>query len=147
MSSLEEIKSIAKLHADGILTDEEFAMQKARLLQKYSQESKGQGTAPPPSAAPARPAAAPNAAYVEEKDKTVAALLGIFLGGLGIHKFYLGYQNAGVIHLVIYLVGIFLFFIGPFVISLIGFIEGIMYLTKSDEEFRNTYVLNRKEWF
>jgi hypothetical protein len=30
---------------------------------------------------------------------------------------------------------------------IIGIIEGIIYLSKSDEEFYNTYVLNRREWF
>ena len=143
MSSLEEIKEIAKLHADGILSDDEFAAQKARLLKSYSEESQAQPSAMPTASA----TMPPNATVVEDKDKTVAALLAIFLGGLGIHKFYLGYQNAGIIHLVIYFVGFFFFFVGPFVISVISLIEGIMYLTKSDEEFRQTYVLNRKEWF
>ncbi len=33
------------------------------------------------------------------------------------------------------------------VMSIIGLIEGIMYLTKSDEEFQYTYVDNQKTWF
>lgn len=72
--------------------------------------------------------------------KVVAGILGILLGGLGIHKFYLGYTKEGIIQLVVSLctcgVG-----------SLIGLIEGIIYLTKSDEEFVATYVNGKKGWF
>jgi len=81
------------------------------------------------------------------KNKMVAGLLGIFLGGLGIHKFYLGYSKAGVIMLVIGLVGIILAGIPSIIIGLIGFIEGIIYLTKSDEDFDMQYVQNEKQWF
>jgi hypothetical protein len=38
-------------------------------------------------------------------------------------------------------------FLGTFVMSIIGLIEGIIYLCKSDEEFVRTYVDGRKEWF
>jgi TM2 domain-containing membrane protein YozV len=75
-----------------------------------------------------------------DKERLTAALLGIFLGGLGIHKFYLGYNNAGIIQIVI---TIFTCGIG----SVIGLIEGIIYLTKSDAEFQATYVQQKKEWF
>ena len=78
------------------------------------------------------------------KDKLVAGLLGIFLGALGIHKFYLGYTKSAVIML---LVSLLTFGVGAFVMEIIGLIEGIMYLTKSDAEFYNTYVANEKQWF
>ncbi len=78
------------------------------------------------------------------KDKLVAGLLAIFLGSLGIHKFYLGYTKSAVIML---LVSLLTFGIGAFVMEVIGLIEGILYLTKSDEEFYQTYVQNEKEWF
>ncbi len=80
--------------------------------------------------------------------KLAAGLCGILLGGFGIHKFILGYQNEGIIMLVIWLVGL-IFFCGipSLVINVIGIIEGIMYLTKSDEEFSNTYILSKKPWF
>ena len=74
------------------------------------------------------------------KSKVVAGLLGIFLGGLGIHKFYLGYTKEGVIQLIVSVVTCG-------VGSLIGLIEGIIYLTKSDEEFVATYVTGKKGWF
>ena len=79
--------------------------------------------------------------------KMLAGLLGIFLGGLGIHKFVLGYTNEGVIMLVVQILGWFLCGIPSLVISIIGLVEGIMYLTKSDQEFVQTYIQNKKPWF
>ncbi len=81
---------------------------------------------------------------MSQKDRVAAGLLGIFLGGLGIHKFYLGYTKEGVIMLVISLATCG---IGASVISIIGLIEGIIYLTKSDEEFQYIYCQNYKGWF
>ena len=81
------------------------------------------------------------------KSRIVAALLALFLGTLGIHKFYLGYNKAGVIMLVISLGGWILFGIPTMIIGFIAFIECIIYLMKSDDEFYNTYVAHQKEWF
>jgi TM2 domain-containing membrane protein YozV/RNA polymerase subunit RPABC4/transcription elongation factor Spt4 len=81
------------------------------------------------------------------KSKVAAGLLGIFLGALGIHKFYLGYTKEGLIMLGVCIVGSFAFGLGAIAASVIGFIEGIIYLTKSDEQFDSTYVKNRKPWF
>ena len=78
------------------------------------------------------------------KEKLPAGLLAIFLGGLGIHKFYLGYTKAGVIML---LVSLLTFGIGATIMSIIGLIEGILYLTKTDDDFNQLYVLGNKEWF
>lgn len=78
------------------------------------------------------------------KDKLVAGLLAIFIGTLGIHKFYLGYTKSGVIML---LVSLLTFGVGASVMAVIALIEGILYLTKSDAEFYQTYVQNSKEWF
>jgi TM2 domain-containing membrane protein YozV len=72
--------------------------------------------------------------------KIVAGILGILLGGLGIHKFYLGYTKEGVIQLIISVVTCGLG-------GIIGLIEGIIYLTKSDEDFVRIYVTGRKGWF
>lgn len=77
--------------------------------------------------------------YKSEK-KLVAGILGIVLGGLGVHKFYLGYTKEGIIQLVA------TFFTLGFA-SLIGFIEGIIYLVKDDKDFDDTYVKNKKAWF
>ena len=80
--------------------------------------------------------------------KLAAGLCGILLGGLGIHKFILGYSTEGAIMLLVSLVGgFFTCGIASAVVGVIGLIEGIMYLTKSDEEFAQTYIINKKPWF
>jgi TM2 domain-containing membrane protein YozV len=81
-----------------------------------------------------------NGKPVGAEKKVVAGILGILLGGLGIHKFYLGYTKEGVIQLIL---GVVTCGIG----GIIGLIEGIIYLTKSDEEFVATYVTGKKGWF
>lgn len=83
-----------------------------------------------------------------DKNRMTAGLLAIFLGGLGIHKFYLGKNTAGVIMLIVSLCGWVLFFIPNMVIWVISLIEGILYLTKTDEQFQEIYVDNGgKSWF
>src|SRR6267143_3193729 len=72
--------------------------------------------------------------------KLAAGLCGILLGGFGVHKFILGYTTEGIIEIVITVCTCGL---GHF----IGLIEGIIYLTKSDEEFVRTYIQGRKAWF
>ena len=73
-----------------------------------------------------------------------AGLCGILLGFFGVHKFVLGYQTAGLIML---LVTVLTFFLGGFVMGIIGLVEGIIYLTKSDEEFYQTYIARERQWF
>lgn len=83
-----------------------------------------------------------------ENKKLIAGILAIVLGSLGIHKFILGYQKEGIIMLVVTLViGGFTCGIGASIMGVIGLIEGIIYLTKSDEEFYQTYQANKKPWF
>jgi TM2 domain-containing membrane protein YozV len=72
--------------------------------------------------------------------KIIAGILGIVAGSLGVHKFILGYTTEGLIQLVIT-------FITCGAGGVIGLIEGIIYLTKSDEEFVRTYIQNKKGWF
>lgn len=80
----------------------------------------------------------------QECNKIAAGLLAIFLGWLGIHKFIMGYTKEGVIML---LVTVLTCGYGGFIVGVIGIIEGIIYLTKSDEDFVNTYVINKRGWF
>ena len=83
-----------------------------------------------------------------KKDKMVAGLLGIFLGSLGIHKFYLGYNKEGLIMLLVSVVGSFVTCGATLsVVGIIGLIEGIMYLMKSEQEFDQLYVQGHKGWF
>ncbi|WP_055447018.1 TM2 domain-containing protein [Lacinutrix mariniflava] len=75
-----------------------------------------------------------------DNKKLMAGILGILLGYLGVHKFILGYNKEGLIQL------------GASIVTcgfagIVGFIEGIIYLTKSDEEFYNTYQVGKKPWF
>lgn len=84
----------------------------------------------------------------EQTDKKlVAGILSILLGWLGVHKFYLGYTVEGVIMLICGICGFLLCGIPTMVVSVIGIVEGILYLTKTDDEFVKTYVVGRKGWF
>jgi TM2 domain-containing membrane protein YozV len=64
------------------------------------------------------------------KNKIVAAILAIVLGGLGIHKFYLGHTGKGILYLL---------FCWTYIPSLIAFIEGIIILCSNDENFQIKY--------
>jgi TM2 domain-containing membrane protein YozV len=80
--------------------------------------------------------------------KLAAGLLGVFFGSFGVHKFVLGYKNAGIIMLVVSLAGgVVTCGIATGVMSVIGMIEGIIYLTKSTDEFREMYLDQQKGWF
>ncbi|NNM23951.1 MAG: NINE protein [Flavobacteriaceae bacterium] len=87
-----------------------------------------------------------------ENKKLLAGLLAIFVGYLGVHKFILGYNKEGFILLGGFIIGVltYCFIIGIFIIMAVGIvslIEGILYLTKSDEEFYQTYQVGKKAWF
>lgn len=84
--------------------------------------------------------------------KVLAGILGIIFGALGVHKFVLGYNKEGGILLGVTIAGMILTCLGVGVLvvwatSIIGLVEGIIYLTKSDEEFYNTYQVGKKPWF
>ncbi|MEG1624267.1 MAG: TM2 domain-containing protein [Raoultibacter sp.] len=86
--------------------------------------------------------------YVQTKDHVAAGLLAIVFGSLGIHKFYMGYNTAGFIMLAVTIIGsIVTFGLAGAVMALIGLIEGIVYLTKSQSDFEQVYVFNKREWF
>ena len=87
-----------------------------------------------------------------DNKKLLAGILAIVFGQLGVHKFILGYQKEGIIMLVSTVIGYatMCFIIGSFIVmatAIIGLIEGIIYLTKTDEEFYNTYQVGKKPWF
>lgn len=87
-----------------------------------------------------------------DNKKVLAGILAIIFGSLGVHKFILGYQKEGIILLVATVVGYATSCIGIgfFILmatGVVGLIEGIIYLTKSDAEFYNTYQAGKKPWF
>jgi len=87
-----------------------------------------------------------------ENKKVLAGVLAIIFGSLGVHKFILGYQKEGLILLGATVVGYatLCIAIGAFILmatGIVGLIEGIIYLTKSDEEFYEMYQKNKKTWF
>ena len=130
---IEELKQLKELLDMGAITQEEFDAKKEQILSQpieCVQDTQTQDTA-----------------SAGEKSKLVAGLLAIFLGTLGIHKSYLGYTQAGVIMLLVSILGAFLFGLGPLVMGVIALIEGIMYLTKSDADFERIYVIGNKPWF
>ncbi len=86
----------------------------------------------------------PPAPRPDEGKRIAAGICGILIGALGIHKFVLGLNTAGTIML---LVSLLTCGIGAIPMHVIGLIEGIIYLSKSDEDFYQTYIVGRKEWF
>jgi TM2 domain-containing membrane protein YozV len=76
--------------------------------------------------------------------KLIAGICGILLGSIGVHKFVLGNTTPGLIML---LVSVLTLGCGSLIMHPIGLIEGIIYLTKSDEDFYQTYIVEKKAWF
>jgi len=74
--------------------------------------------------------------------KIICGVLALLMGGIGVHKFVLGYTKEGVIMLLL----CFTLVLAP-VMGIIAFVEGIIYLTKTDEEFLETYIEGHKGWF
>lgn len=88
-----------------------------------------------------------------ENKKVLAGILAIIFGSLGVHKFILGYKKEGLIllgitvasYVLMCFFGLGLLFL--WIPGLIGLIEGIIYLTKTDADFYATYQIGRKPWF
>ncbi|MBQ9691004.1 MAG: TM2 domain-containing protein [Eggerthellaceae bacterium] len=85
---------------------------------------------------------------VEYRDHVAAGLLAIFLGVFGVHKFFLGYTNAGFITLAVSIVGGALTLgLAALVMWVISIAEGIIYMSKSQFEFERYYIYNKQPWF
>lgn len=97
--------------------------------------------------------------------KLIAGLLAIFLGSFGVHKFYLGMNNPGIIMLglnvgswiVAFILGMLMLIVGLAItlplaglistgLGILGLVEGILYLTKSDADFQREYLIGKKPW-
>ena len=88
--------------------------------------------------------AGPPAYNPANSNRVAAGICAIFLGCLGVHKFILGSTVAGLIMLV---VSVITCGFGAWFMGIIGIIEGIIYLSKSDPEFHQTYVVGKRSWF
>ena len=77
----------------------------------------------------------------QDSQRVAAGVLAILLGGIGVHRFILGDALGGILRIVISCVSC------GTVGSIIGLIEGIIYLTKSDEDFVQIYQIEKKAWF
>ncbi len=72
----------------------------------------------------------PKTVNSRDRNRVVAALLAILLGGIGIHKFYLGSTGWGIVYLL---------FFWTLIPAFVALIEGIIYLTMTDEAFQEKY--------
>jgi len=87
--------------------------------------------------------------------KIPAGICGILLGGLGVHKFLMGFPRAGMTMLGVTVVSwvlghipfLHIFGLVGWAVGVIGFVEGIIYLVKNDTDFYRDYVIKRQEWF
>lgn len=83
-----------------------------------------------------------------DNNRVACGVVAILIGHLGIHKFMLGMNNAGLIMLLVSLLaGVVTCGAAAVVMWVIGIVEGVIYLTKTDEEFYELYVVQKKEWF
>jgi TM2 domain-containing membrane protein YozV len=101
---------------------------------------------------------APPYAPADNNKKIAAGICGLLLGGFGVHKFILGLNSAGTIMLCCtlgsWLITLVTCGFGGIIgipvsltVSVIGIVEGIIYLTKSDAEFYQLYIVQKKQWF
>lgn len=130
MADLDELEKAYQLLQGGIITQADFEAIKNETL-------------------------TPKPSY--KKSRICAGLLALFLGGVGAHKFYLGYTTQAIILLSINVFALIVTFAIPYLAPILGLvstaitivciIEAIMYFTKTDAEFNTIYVENSKYWF
>lgn len=87
-----------------------------------------------------------------ESKRVIVGILALFFGALGVHKFVLGYEKEGALLLVLTGIGIATacILVGIPILcatTVVSLVEGIIYLTKTDEEFYQDYQVNKKAWF
>ncbi len=109
-------------HGDGPGPDEQYCSSCGEIIKREAEICPECGV---------RNSGVGGSASAGSKDRVTAGVLAILLGWFGAHKFYLGDTGLGLLYLCFFWTGI------P---GLVGIIEGILYLTKTDEEFQRTYV-------
>lgn len=131
-TSADELLQLKSFLDNGVITEEEYNQKKMSIIMEAQSASSAnqQGFATSASA----------------KSKTIAGILGITLGWLGAHKFYLGYTKEGLIMFACTMVGTYLVF-PSVIIASIGLVEGIIYLVKDESAFQSAYVQGCKGWF
>ena len=149
---LKELVAAGKLRADDLIWKDG--------MDNWMPAGKAKKLFPPPTAAAGAAVVAPPDSFTHVADvdrlpmagmpadisfrKLAAGLTAIQFGTFGIHKFVLGQNMAGLITL---LISLLTFGIGAGVMLVIGMVEGITYLRMADEDFYETYIVNRKAWF
>ncbi len=83
-----------------------------------------------------------------ESKRIIAAVVAIFVGAFGIHKFVIGDARQGLIRLgLLFAAMVVTLGLGGIVLMIIGIIEGVIYLTSSDADFIRVYQEGHKAWF
>lgn len=115
---IDELTKLSELKDSGVISEAEYQKLKSELLECKNEENvlpKSRGLHQP-----AQPV------VKSKKSKYVAGLLGILLGGLGIHKFYLGSWGWGLVYLLLF---------WTYIPALVALVEGVRYLTLSQDVF------------
>jgi TM2 domain-containing membrane protein YozV len=147
MSIADEIAKFDALRQSGAITEEEYERSKTALLeQQVSGPPEGIriGTPSFDTTTPLPPISDPHHWQEINGKKTAAGVLALVFGFLAVHKFYLGKYTAGFIALILCIVTLGF---GCFIMSPIAWYEGVKYLRMSPEEFEQTYIVQKKDWF
>lgn len=137
--SFAEVKS-QQNHSSKTTSQSAGSVRDASETSESSPSVKAPGTPVPPDCT--------QGAYLTNKDHVVAGFFALFLGALGMHKFYLGYHVTGFTMLAATIIGsVFTLGVAGGVMAVIGIIEGILYLSEAQSNFICHYVVQRREWF
>lgn len=83
---------------------------------------------------------------IDKKSKIQTGLLAIFFGAFAAHKFYLGYKKEAISTLFVFWGGFFMYGIPTLIVALVIFVEGIIFLTKSDKDFQLYLAKHEDKW-
>ena len=89
---------------------------------------------------------AADGSFIGNGDRLISAIIAVLLGLIGAHKFYLGYKSQGILMFLAGTVGWLLIF-PPFISFVISIAEAFIYLSKTDQEFYDTYIAKERGWF